>query len=156
APLDRHVLVLAAFAQHGGHLVGVHGPLDERGQHGQRQQVADLAPFRHHVLLAADYSHPSIRTRVSESSARSGVRPSLRGMTGNETLTRERADLLESLRQIRFFLRYTVRDLTDAQATACPTRSALCLGGLIKHVASIEESWVRFAVGGPGEQRARS
>jgi hypothetical protein len=75
-------------------------------------------------------------------------------MTGNETLTRERTDLLESLRQIRFFLRYTVRDLTDAQATACPTRSALCLGGLIKHVASIEESWVRFAVGGAANQHS--
>ncbi len=69
-------------------------------------------------------------------------------MTGNQTLIRERADLLESLRRHRFFLRYTVRGLTDEQATACPTRSALCLGGLIKHVASTEENWMRFAVGG--------
>jgi uncharacterized damage-inducible protein DinB len=73
-------------------------------------------------------------------------------MTGNETLTRERADLLESLRRHRFFLRHTVRGLTDEQATACPTRSALCLGGLVKHVASTEESWMRFAVGGSANQ----
>jgi len=37
-------------------------------------------------------------------------------MTGSTTLTRERADLIESLRRHRSFLRFTVRDLTDEQA----------------------------------------
>lgn len=65
-----------------------------------------------------------------------------------QTLTGERADLLESIRRHRYFLRYTVRDLTDEQASLRPTTSALCLGGLIKHVAETEEMWMNFAVGG--------
>ncbi|HVX44220.1 MAG TPA: DinB family protein [Mycobacteriales bacterium] len=64
-------------------------------------------------------------------------------------ITDERADLLESLRQHRFFLRHTVRDLTDEQAAETPTASALCLGGLIKHVASVERGWANFIVEGP-------
>ena len=64
------------------------------------------------------------------------------------TLTRERADLIESLRRHRDFLRFTVRGLTDEQATQRPTVSALNLAGLIKHVAATEASWVRFAEGG--------
>ena len=65
-----------------------------------------------------------------------------------QPLTAERADLLESIRRHRYFLRYTVRDLTDEQAALRPTASALCLGGLIKHVAETEEMWMNFAVGG--------
>jgi hypothetical protein len=60
----------------------------------------------------------------------------------------ERADLLETLTKHRGFLRYTTRGLTDEQAAASPTASALCLGGLIKHVAGVEAGWARFAVGG--------
>ena len=69
-------------------------------------------------------------------------------MTGSTTLTRERADLIESLRRHRSFLRFTVRDLTDEQALRRPTVSALNLAGLIKHVAATEAGWVRFAEGG--------
>ncbi len=69
-------------------------------------------------------------------------------MTGSTTLTRERADLIESLRRHREFLRFTVRDLTDEQAMRRPTVSALNLAGLIKHVAATEAGWVRFAEGG--------
>src|SRR5919112_1265342 len=69
-------------------------------------------------------------------------------MTGTTTLTRERADLIESLRRHRAFLRFTVRDLTDEQARRRPTVSALNLAGLIKHVAATEAGWVRFAEGG--------
>src|SRR6478672_11027900 len=75
-------------------------------------------------------------------------------MTSTETapsttqLSRDRTDLLESLALHRYFLRYTVRDLTDEQAALRPTASALCLGGLIKHVAETEEMWMNFAVGG--------
>jgi hypothetical protein len=69
-------------------------------------------------------------------------------MTGSTTLTRERADLIESLRRHRSFLRFTVQSLTDEQATARPTVSALNLAGLIKHVAAQEAGWARFAEGG--------
>jgi hypothetical protein len=65
------------------------------------------------------------------------------------TATGERADLLESLRRHRWFLRFTVRDLPDEQAALAPTASALCLGGLIKHVALTERQWVNFIVDGP-------
>jgi uncharacterized damage-inducible protein DinB len=64
------------------------------------------------------------------------------------TATRERDDLLQTLDKHRGFLRYTVRDLDDEQAARRTTVSALCLGGLIKHVAAVEYSWMRFAVGG--------
>jgi hypothetical protein len=60
------------------------------------------------------------------------------------TATGERADLLESLRTARFFLRHTVSGLTDEQARLTPTASELSLGGLIKHVASIEAGWADF------------
>ena len=69
-------------------------------------------------------------------------------MTGSTTLTRERADLIESLQRHRAFLRYTVRDLTDEQAQKRPTVSQLDLAGLIKHVAATEAGWTRFAEGG--------
>nr|MDT0659009.1 DinB family protein [Micromonospora sp. DSM 115978] len=63
-------------------------------------------------------------------------------------LTGERAELVQTLRLHRGFLRHTVRDLTDEQAALRPTASALCLGGLIKHVSATEKGWQRFAVGG--------
>ncbi|WP_432984272.1 DinB family protein [Dactylosporangium sp. CA-233914] len=66
-----------------------------------------------------------------------------------QTLTGERADLLESLGMARYFLKYTVRDLTDEQAAARPTVSELTLGGLIKHVGEIERQWARFVTDGP-------
>ena len=56
----------------------------------------------------------------------------------------ERADILETLRTHRFFLRHTVEGLTDDQARLAPTASELTLGGLIKHVAATESSWVDF------------
>lgn len=64
-------------------------------------------------------------------------------------LTGELADLLETLRIRRGFLRHTLRDLTDEQASSHPTVSELCLGGIVKHVADVESSWVRFIVEGP-------
>jgi len=60
------------------------------------------------------------------------------------TATGERADILETLRTHRFFLRHTVEGLTDEQARLAPTASELTLGGLIKHVAATESSWVDF------------
>ena len=75
--------------------------------------------------------------------------------TSSETTTTgERADLLETLGKHRWFLRFTVRDLTDAQAAQHTTASALCLGGLIKHVALTERQWVSFIVDGPSAMSA--
>lgn len=68
----------------------------------------------------------------------------------NAEVTGERADLLEALRTQRRFLRYTTRDLTDEQAVARTTVSELCLAGLVKHVALVEETWTRFIVEGSG------
>lgn len=65
------------------------------------------------------------------------------------TLTGERADLLTSLAKHRYFLRFTVRDLTDDQARQRTTASELTLGGLIKHVAATERQWVSFILEGP-------
>ena len=63
--------------------------------------------------------------------------------------TDERADLLETLRKHRGFLRYAVQGLTDEQARLRPTASELTLGGLIKHVTASERNWAGFAVSGP-------
>jgi uncharacterized damage-inducible protein DinB len=69
------------------------------------------------------------------------------------TLTRERTDLIESLRRHRGFLRFTVQNLTEEQAKQRPTVSALNLAGLVKHVAATEAGWVRFAEGGAEAMR---
>jgi hypothetical protein len=61
----------------------------------------------------------------------------------------ERADILETLRTHRYFLRHTVQGLTDEQARLSPTASELTLGGLIKHVASTESGWADFIEKGP-------
>ncbi|MEU6237149.1 DinB family protein [Kitasatospora sp. NPDC047058] len=68
--------------------------------------------------------------------------------TGGQ-VTGERADLLATLEKHRQFLRFTTRDLTDEQAGRRTTVSELCLGGLVKHVASVERAWVGFILEGP-------
>ncbi|GAA1322694.1 DinB family protein [Pseudonocardia xinjiangensis] len=65
------------------------------------------------------------------------------------TLDAERIDLLDALATARSALTTTIRGLGDEQLGERPTASALCLGGLVKHVASIEEGWLRFVVDGP-------
>jgi uncharacterized damage-inducible protein DinB len=61
----------------------------------------------------------------------------------------ERADLLAELATARAGLTDAVTGLSDEQLGERPTASALCLGGLVKHVAAMEESWQRFIVEGP-------
>ncbi|NUS28606.1 MAG: DinB family protein [Streptomyces sp.] len=68
--------------------------------------------------------------------------------TTHDTAT-ERTDLLEALAHQRHFLRFTTRDLTDEQAGQRTTPSELCLGGLIKHVTSVERNWASFILNGP-------
>ncbi|NDU75436.1 DUF664 domain-containing protein [Actinomadura sp. DSM 109109] len=63
-------------------------------------------------------------------------------------VTGERADLLAALAKARHFLRFTTRDLTDEQAGLRTTASELCLGGLVKHVTSVERNWVDFILEG--------
>ncbi|SCL21974.1 Protein of unknown function [Micromonospora pallida] len=69
------------------------------------------------------------------------------------TLDTERADLIAALATARSALTNTVRGLSDEQLGERPTASALCLGGLIKHVTSMEEGWLRFVVEGPSALR---
>jgi hypothetical protein len=54
----------------------------------------------------------------------------------------ERDALLAFLAQQRDGLRYAVHGLTDEQAAATPSVSALCLGGLVKHVTQVERYWM--------------
>src|SRR4051812_28243090 len=54
----------------------------------------------------------------------------------------ERTGLLAYLAQQRYVLRLAAYGLTDEQARLTPTRSALSVGGLIKHVAVVERNWV--------------
>jgi hypothetical protein len=70
-------------------------------------------------------------------------------MTESTTLTGDRADLLAELTFVRRFLRHAVRDLDDEQARRRTTPSALCLGGIVKHVTSVERRWVDFIEEGP-------
>ena len=65
-----------------------------------------------------------------------------------DTLTGERADLLDSLTRHRSFLTVTAHELTDAQARTRSTASALTIGGLIKHVTATERQWADFIVRG--------
>jgi Protein of unknown function (DUF664) len=76
--------------------------------------------------------------------------PMSSGTSGEtSTITGERADLLETLAHSRHFLRFTARDLSDEQARQRTTVSELTIGGLIKHVTSVERNWADFIVHGP-------
>lgn len=70
-----------------------------------------------------------------------------------DTISGERADLLDTLQKHRGLFLGTVRGLTDDQARLTPTASELCLGGLVKHVAATEREWARFVVEGPAPQQ---
>jgi uncharacterized damage-inducible protein DinB len=75
--------------------------------------------------------------------------------THEQSLTGERADILEFLGKHRGFLRHTAQGLTDEQAATRSTISELTVGGLIKHVSGTEQHWAEFAQGkggaGPAE-----
>ncbi|PXY32538.1 DinB family protein [Prauserella muralis] len=63
----------------------------------------------------------------------------------------EREGLLGYLAQQRYVLCLAAYGLTDEQARATPTVSALSVGGVIKHVASTERAWMNTVLGrGPG------
>ncbi|ACU35638.1 DinB family protein [Actinosynnema pretiosum subsp. pretiosum] len=65
------------------------------------------------------------------------------------TTTAEVADLLDSLRTHRAFVRHTLGGVTREQLTARTTVSELTLGGIVKHLTAVEAEWMRFAKGQP-------
>lgn len=65
-------------------------------------------------------------------------------------VTDERDGLLAYLAHQRHVLRVAAYGLTDEQARAAPTVSTLSVGGLIKHCAAVERSWMDVVL-----QRAR-
>ncbi|WP_195730795.1 DinB family protein [Streptomyces albidoflavus] len=68
-------------------------------------------------------------------------------------LDAERADLIGALASVRGALTASVAGLGDEEAGQRPTVSALCLGGLVKHVTAVEETWARFMVEGTSALR---
>ncbi len=73
--------------------------------------------------------------------------------TDRPVLDEERADLLAALAAVRKAITDATRGLSDEQAAARPTVSALCLGGLVKHVTAVEDNWLRFVTDGPSAMR---
>jgi uncharacterized damage-inducible protein DinB len=64
-------------------------------------------------------------------------------MPGNvRPVADERDGLLSFLAQQRDVIRIAAYGLTDEQARATPTASALSVGGLVKHVAYVEYGWI--------------
>lgn len=61
----------------------------------------------------------------------------------------EREGLLAYLSQQRYVLRLAAHGLTDEQARATPTAGTLSVGGLIKHVASVERTWMDMVLERP-------
>jgi len=71
-------------------------------------------------------------------------------MPGNvHPVADEREGLTAYLAQQRAVLRIAAYGLTDEQARAVPTRSALSVGGLIKHVTAVERRWVDITLERP-------
>lgn len=59
----------------------------------------------------------------------------------------EREGLMVFLDQQRGWVRAAAFGLDEAQARATPTGSSLSVGGLVKHLAAVEESWAGRALG---------
>jgi len=54
----------------------------------------------------------------------------------------EREGLLAFLAQQRYVVRVAAHGLTEDQARATPSASALSVGGLVKHLAEVERGWM--------------
>jgi uncharacterized damage-inducible protein DinB len=66
----------------------------------------------------------------------------------------EREGLLAYLEQQRYVLRITAYGLTDEQARTPVGPSRLTVGGLIKHVATVEDGWMDIVLQQPGGSEA--
>lgn len=62
--------------------------------------------------------------------------------TGSSPQTGERQDLLAMVADQRTNFRYAVAGLTDEQARTRSTVSELTLGGIVKHLADVQRSWL--------------
>ena len=72
-------------------------------------------------------------------------------MPGNPpSVNTEREALVAYLVQQRDGLKYAAYGLTEEQARAKPTVSALSVGGLIKHAAVTEKGWIQTMIGNVG------
>jgi len=61
----------------------------------------------------------------------------------------ERSGLLGFLEHQRALVRVTAYGLTDAEAAATPSASGLSVGGVIRHLAQVERSWMDTMRGTP-------
>jgi uncharacterized damage-inducible protein DinB len=61
----------------------------------------------------------------------------------------ERDGLLAALAQQRYVLRVAAYGLSDDQARAVPSASALSVGGLVKHAAATERGWIDIVLEQP-------
>lgn len=82
-------------------------------------------------------------------------------MPGNVRPVRDERDgLLTFLAGQRYVLRLAAHGLTDEQARLVPSRSALSIGGLLKHVARTERGWMDTVLqrepAGTFEERTRA
>lgn len=66
----------------------------------------------------------------------------------------ERAGLKEYLGQQQYAFHALAFGLTDEQARATPTVSALSIGALIKHVTNCQSGWIARAAAAPGSPAA--
>jgi hypothetical protein len=64
----------------------------------------------------------------------------------------EKGQLLAYLEQQREFIRLASYGLTDEQARLTPSASSLSIGGLIKHVAAVEEHWTGIMLQRPANR----
>lgn len=65
-----------------------------------------------------------------------------------ESSDEERREFVAALTRQRKLLRRTVHGLSEDQLRLRPTASTLCLGGLVKHVTLVEQSWSNFIAQG--------
>jgi hypothetical protein len=87
-------------------------------------------------------------TTTAATAATTAAAPAAPAGSAPSSLDGEKAELLASLAVARAALVASVSGLDDRQAGERPTVSSLCLGGLLKHVAAMEELWMRFALEG--------
>ena len=72
-------------------------------------------------------------------------------MPGNvRPVADERDGLMAYLAHQRYLLKLAAHGLTDEQARSVPSASALSVGGLIKHTATVEREWIGIVLGRSG------
>jgi len=99
-------------------------------------------------------SAPGAIIRMCSDSGTLALAEGCDGMPGTvPPVADEREGLLAFLAQQRHVLRLAAYGLSDEQARATPTASALSVGGLIKHVAATERGWIDTVLQRTGRSR---